>query len=1039
MKKQRHAVAVIALMLGAAGAYFFSPVGARLFGPSSGEETLLRASRNARFRPSLLRLSGAFPYRPAEPLVRGERGDSNSERWKFLKVVADLENADRSAESVENLHTMGVSLFLAGNPEGALHILKRALHRAATAQTPAQCTPALWNDIAVVYYELAKRGEARYDVVALDAAEKAWASSHSTAIAWTRAILLEQLNLRNAASTAWGTYLKLDSTSPWAAEARERIASRAHEHAQVAFTPAIRAKLLDACARGDIESARVIVHAHPKEARTLGEDELLPAWAAAAGHDSAEELRLLRTLRTLGATFQAVSGEALLADVVAAIDSTRNPARRRATVAAILEYGAGRKAYAGQQVSVAERRLRNAEEQLRAVDNPLALLANVYCAAMVYSSNRYADVVRTIDVSADSSARIDRYHALRGLRGWVTGLAYAQTGRPAASVESYERALDGFRQAGEQLSVAATLHLRAETLDYMTATDEAWVDRMAGIEMFRDRTVSARPMVWMNVVMAAVRDHLDYAANAVADEVMVDAQRSGDAMWMTEAGMWRAVARSRMGDPFSQDDLEAIRQSLARIEDPSIRARSEANLQLVTGEIRATTAAAPEVDKALQFYAKSEDRFNGMTALAQRASERAAAADFAKADASLITALGELERQTRDVADPFQRALFTERARTMFLLASQVQLMRGRPAAALWFSDRSRQVALQTFAGSLEDLAPTGLDAETLGAKLVAGAPRGTTIVYQDLQDEQLLTWVIREGKLIFVKTPMASSTLLADIDQFVSDIRGPRGEGVLPQAKKLYATLLGPVRDHIGGTELLVYSPGPILRGLPIAALHDGRHFLAQSRPVAITRALSFLSSRPMVSLSDRSTALVTLPEPGPGAPYLTGARAEAVAVADVYAERGTTLLGSAATREAFMTMVTDYDVIHVGGHGRTDRRPLQNAIEFGAKRIRAYDVMGLSLRRRPIVVLAGCRTDDETEGRATLSLSSAFVAAGASAVVGSLWDVEDQDTARLVTEFHRNMARGVSAAEALHRAQQSFISRQHKASSWAAFQLQM
>ena len=43
--------------------------------------------------------------------------------------------------------------------------------------------------------------------------------------AWNRAVAVEALNGRGHAMTAWHDYLAIDATSPWAAEARKRIAA----------------------------------------------------------------------------------------------------------------------------------------------------------------------------------------------------------------------------------------------------------------------------------------------------------------------------------------------------------------------------------------------------------------------------------------------------------------------------------------------------------------------------------------------------------------------------------------------------------------------------------------------------------------------------------------------------------------------------------------------------------------------------------------------------------------------------------------------
>ncbi|HEX6639737.1 MAG TPA: hypothetical protein VF215_01425, partial [Thermoanaerobaculia bacterium] len=814
-------------------------------------------------------------------------------------IVASLKGRKPSPET---LHELGVSLVFAHNPAEAIRAFEQAVHLAESSQTSREQQASLWNDLAVAHYEVARRGEARHYVIALDAAERSWSMHRSRAAAFTRAVLLEQLNLRDLAGAAWRTYLDTDPDSEWTREARRRMTADVRETAQTSFTPAIRTRLIDACSRGDLSTARAIVSVHPKEARTLGEDELLPAWAQASVTRSPDETRLLQTLRGLANALQTFSGESLLSDVVTAIEKT--PTQRHAVAAGVLEFGGGRAAYKKQQIDEAVRRLGRAEGQLKAVGNPLWLLANVYRAAMVYSANRYPDVLATVDthIAAESLAH---YHALRGIRGWVVGLACAQTGHPSESVAAYETALDGFRAAREWESVGATLQLRAETLDYMTATDEAWIDRMDGVELFRNRPVSARPLVWMNVAMAAVRDHLDYAADAVLREIIDDARRRHDAMWLSEGLIWRAVARSRMGAPFTEQDLEAIHDALRQIAEPSIRARSEANLQIVTAEIRVRTAVAANVEKAVDFYKATGDRFNSMTALAQAASQRAAAADYAKADASLVSALTELERQASEVADPFLRTLFAERARTLFLLASKVQGMRGRPAAALWLSDRARQTALRSLLAPQERATPDiQAEAETLGKRLVDSVPAGVTVVYQDLQDEKLLTWVVRDKRLHFVATPVLESALLRDVDEFLPAVRNDRMEAVQQRGTRLRRILLGPVQNLIGGMEPLVWSPPPALRGLPIGALYDGRQFLAASRPVIVTRALSTFAAQFEVDRPSARTALIALPSAGPNSPVLAGATEEALRIARLYPGHHTFLRGDDATPETFLHM---------------------------------------------------------------------------------------------------------------------------------------
>jgi hypothetical protein len=412
------------------------------------------------------------------------------------------------------------------------------------------------------------------------------------------------------------------------------------------------------------------------------------------------------------------------------------------------------------------------------------------------------------------------------------------------------------------------------------------------------------------------------------------------------------------------------------------------------------------------------------------ASELRDAKQLANADASLVNAISEVERQARTMTSPFLRAAFAERASALLVLTSDVQIMLDRPVAALWFSDRARQVVTRTFGPAPRE--PTG-DAERLGRELAGGIPAGATAIHQELQPNQLLTWVVRDGQVRFVSSPVRSAALAADIERL-------RTNPERMQAGRLYDMLLGPVREYIAGSELLIFSPAPALRGIPFALLHDGESFLIEGHAIVLTPSLStFVDGLGRTVAGGNGRALILLPAPAPGSAPLQGATDEAKVVARTYDTRGKSLIGADASTTAFLAMAPRYDVLHVGTHGYADALPLESGLDFGPERLRAWQILNLRLTRRPVVVLAGCRTSDETEGKTTIGLSSAFVAAGASAVVGSLWDVEDRSTARLMIDFHQHLSQGVSAANALALAQRSAIARGGSVDTWAAFQVQM
>jgi CHAT domain-containing protein len=97
------------------------------------------------------------------------------------------------------------------------------------------------------------------------------------------------------------------------------------------------------------------------------------------------------------------------------------------------------------------------------------------------------------------------------------------------------------------------------------------------------------------------------------------------------------------------------------------------------------------------------------------------------------------------------------------------------------------------------------------------------------------------------------------------------------------------------------------------------------------------------------------------------------------------------------------------------------------------------MRFRNTRVVILAACSTmagrNTAVEGAPTVARS--FVIAGVPAVVGTLWDVDDDEAATIVRPLHVELARGVRPEHALRDAQLAAIRHDVPPSQWAAFAL--
>jgi CHAT domain-containing protein/Tfp pilus assembly protein PilF len=315
-----------------------------------------------------------------------------------------------------------------------------------------------------------------------------------------------------------------------------------------------------------------------------------------------------------------------------------------------------------------------------------------------------------------------------------------------------------------------------------------------------------------------------------------------------------------------------------------------------------------------------------------------------------------------------------------------------------------------------------------------------TTLISYFVTAEKTLAFVVSSDSFQAVEIPVKQTELLTAISWFRSfaNLREP-----LPQSlTQLHAWLIAPIRQYIKTSDVVIVPHG-ILHYVPFAALTDGQHYFGDEHRIYHLPNASTLALLRRRNSSDGKRLLSVAQAQAPGFPLLHYADAEASNVAKLYKTRP--LLTGRATIAEFRKQASVCDILHIAAHAELNAgSPLFSRIllapdkdDSGAIEVR--EVYGMDLTGTNLVVLSACQTQlgAQSKGDDIVGLNRAFLYAGTSSVIASLWRVDDQATNLLMKTFYSYLKQGMSKAAALQAAQIATRKKYPNPYYWAAFVL--
>ncbi len=353
--------------------------------------------------------------------------------------------------------------------------------------------------------------------------------------------------------------------------------------------------------------------------------------------------------------------------------------------------------------------------------------------------------------------------------------------------------------------------------------------------------------------------------------------------------------------------------------------------------------------------------------------------------------------------------------------------------------------------------------------------PEDLALVIYFSTSESLYIFVVKKNTEVVVeKVAISDDKLAAIVKDTISQILASKDrpfkitttakEGLEKSLTDLSQVLIDPIDERLNNIRTLAILPVKWLNFLPFEALihrdSDGKgQFLQQSKRVMYLFSQTYVnrifSLANAVALSD-SPDIVAFgnPDIGDTAPALPFAALEVQEIKRLFPD-SLVFVADQASKTNFNSHWGKHEILHVAAHARLRAGQADILLAPGEKGTVSIDELyglGRSKTTR-FVALSACQTALDPDhalitwknNSNTVSVSGPFASVAHTllmkkipAVAATLWEIDDQATAMLMSGFYQQLKHGGGIYDALRQAQLSMMQRQDVYSQpyyWAGF----
>jgi CHAT domain-containing protein len=300
-------------------------------------------------------------------------------------------------------------------------------------------------------------------------------------------------------------------------------------------------------------------------------------------------------------------------------------------------------------------------------------------------------------------------------------------------------------------------------------------------------------------------------------------------------------------------------------------------------------------------------------------------------------------------------------------------------------------------------------------------------LIYMVPRPQQLeLVAIAPDGQLIHKSVLEANrEALLKQVKELTTFIVSPIRRNTsryLAPAQQLYQWMIAPLEADLKAQSIdtLIFCVGAGLRTLPMAALHDGQQFLVEKYSFSRIPAFGLTDTvygdlRNSRVLAMGASQFKDL-NPLPAVPVELSAIMKNL-------WQGTSFLNEDFTLTNLQSQQASqpYRIIHLATHAAFEPgAPINSYVQFWDSKLTLDKMRQWRWENPPVelLVLSACKTAIGDE-QAELGFAGIAVQAQVKSALASLWEVSDEGTLALMSEFYQHLKTAPIKAEALRQAQ--------------------